>query len=55
MYVSITIIYDNKKIPCQGPQELNALSVCALQYFANTGYAACATSLVVSVSYSNWY
>ncbi|KAL0839690.1 hypothetical protein ABMA28_016341 [Loxostege sticticalis] len=29
----------------EGPQELNALSVCATQYFANTSYAACATAL----------
>ncbi|CAH2234172.1 jg9052 [Pararge aegeria aegeria] len=30
----------------EGPQELNALSVCAVQYFANTSYASCATNLM---------
>ncbi|CAH3994020.1 unnamed protein product [Pieris brassicae] len=30
----------------QGPQELNALSVCAVQYFANTSYAGCAAALM---------
>ncbi|KAF9824197.1 hypothetical protein SFRURICE_019877 [Spodoptera frugiperda] len=30
----------------EGPQELNALSVCAVQYFTGA-YAACATALVV--------
>ncbi|XP_075972086.1 uncharacterized protein LOC142973944 isoform X2 [Anticarsia gemmatalis] len=30
----------------EGPQELNALSVCAVQYFTG-GYATCATSLMV--------
>ncbi|XP_049864960.1 uncharacterized protein LOC126366079 isoform X3 [Pectinophora gossypiella] len=30
----------------EGPQELNALSVCALQYFVNTTYATCATALM---------
>ncbi|XP_073965895.1 uncharacterized protein isoform X1 [Choristoneura fumiferana] len=29
----------------EGPQELNALSTCATQYFVNTTYAACATAL----------
>ncbi|XP_028177427.1 uncharacterized protein LOC114365136 [Ostrinia furnacalis] len=29
----------------EGPQELTALSACASQYFVNTSYAACATSL----------
>ncbi|CAG9792078.1 unnamed protein product [Diatraea saccharalis] len=29
----------------EGPQELNALSVCATQYFVNTSYANCATTL----------
>ncbi|XP_045763866.1 uncharacterized protein LOC123866380 isoform X2 [Maniola jurtina] len=30
----------------EGPQELNALSVCAVQYFTNTSYASCATNLM---------
>ncbi|XP_047517784.1 uncharacterized protein LOC125057890 isoform X2 [Pieris napi] len=30
----------------EGPQELNSLSVCAVQYFANTSYAGCATALM---------
>ncbi|XP_072942136.1 uncharacterized protein [Epargyreus clarus] len=30
----------------EGPQELNALSVCAVQYFTNTSYASCATAVM---------
>ncbi|XP_030023603.2 uncharacterized protein LOC115442640 [Manduca sexta] len=30
----------------EGPQELNALSTCATQYFTNTSYATCATALM---------
>ncbi|KOB69408.1 Uncharacterized protein OBRU01_16870 [Operophtera brumata] len=30
----------------EGPQELTALSVCAVQYLTNTSYAACATALM---------
>ncbi|CAG9563018.1 unnamed protein product [Danaus chrysippus] len=30
----------------EGPQELSALSVCAVQYFTNTSYASCATALM---------
>ncbi|XP_050672777.1 uncharacterized protein LOC126970726 [Leptidea sinapis] len=30
----------------EGPQELNALSTCAIQYFTNTSYSTCATALV---------
>ncbi|KPJ01897.1 hypothetical protein RR46_05106 [Papilio xuthus] len=29
-----------------GPQELSALSACAVQYFTNTSYASCATALM---------
>ncbi|KPJ12570.1 hypothetical protein RR48_06710, partial [Papilio machaon] len=30
----------------EGPQELSALSTCAVQYFTNTSYASCATALM---------
>ncbi|XP_068628125.1 uncharacterized protein [Battus philenor] len=30
----------------EGPQELNALSVCAIQYFTNTSYGNCATAIM---------
>ncbi|XP_041973085.1 uncharacterized protein LOC121728844 [Aricia agestis] len=30
----------------EGPQELNALSVCAVQYFTNTSYATCASAIM---------
>lgn len=33
----------------QGPQELNALSVCAVQYFTGE-YTACATALMVRLN-----
>ncbi|XP_028041069.1 uncharacterized protein LOC114251084 [Bombyx mandarina] len=31
----------------EGPQQLTALSTCATQYFTNTSYSSCATSLMV--------
>ncbi|KAJ0179425.1 hypothetical protein K1T71_005137 [Dendrolimus kikuchii] len=37
----------------EGPQELNALSICATQYFVNTTYASCATSLAIATSALN--